>query len=138
MEITDKVQLLKNLDTKNLIEKLHFYETELEKEMIAEADFKNTNHGYLGTGDCQEVKRIMAELITQAPDDASSDKKKEVWLLRQRKENKELNDAIAKQRQVTFLIDDHQIKVEMAKRRLEGTKAVLSLKTAQINFLASD
>ena len=138
MEITEKLKALKALDTKSLIEKLHQYEDELEKAMIAEADFKSQSHGYLGSGDCSEVKRILAELVTQAPEEASSDKKRETWLQQQRKENKELNDAIMKQRQVAFLVDDHQIKVEMAKKRLESIKAIIALKTAQINFLASN
>jgi len=143
MEIGKKTEILKSLDTKNLIIKLHQYEDELEKAMVAEADFKNSNHGFLGSGDCQEVKRILAELSVQAPDANEFGKKitvadKENWLLRQRKENKELLEAITKQREVAFLLDDHQIKTEMTKKRLEGTRAVLALKTAQINFLASD
>ncbi|GAI88750.1 unnamed protein product, partial [marine sediment metagenome] len=61
---------------------------------------------------------------------------REIWLQKQRAENKELLGAITKQREVAFLIDAHGIKVDMAKKRLEGTRVVLSLKTAQINFLA--
>ena len=143
MEIEDKLMILKSLDTKALIERIHQYEDELEKAMSAEAAFKNSNHGFLSsTGDCQEVKRILAELAVQAPETNGSEKKmtvadREVWLTRQRKENKELSDTIAKQRQVAFVLDDHQIKVEIAKKRLEGAKAVLALKTAQIHFLAS-
>jgi len=142
MEIEEKIKILKSLETKSLMEKLHQYENELQKEMTAEADFKAQNHGYLGSGDCQEVKRILAELAVQAPETNEAGKKmtiadKEAWLLRQRKENKELSDAIVKQRRVAFLIDDHQIKVEIARRRLASTTAVLALKTAQINFLGS-
>ena len=142
MEIEEKIQVLKSRETKNLVEKLHQAEDALEKAMIDEADFKNSNHGYLGSGDCQEVKRILAELAAQAPEANGAGKKmtladKEAWLLRQRTENKELLDAIVKQRQVSFLIDDHEIKVEMAKRRLEGIRAVLALTTQQLAFLAS-
>lgn len=142
MEIAEKVKLLKGLDTKGLVEKLHQYEDALEKTMTDEAAFKAQNRDFLGSGDCQEVKRILAELSIQGPETNGLSKKmtiadKEVWLMKQRTENKELNDAITKQRQIAFLLDDHQIKVEMAKKRLEGTKAVLALKTAQINFLAA-
>jgi len=142
MEIEEKLKILKSLDTRSLIEKLHQAENELEKAMTAEADFKNSNHSYLGSGDCQEVKRILSELSAQAPGTNAAGKKmtiadKEAWLQKQRTENKELSDAIARQRQVAFLADDHQIKVEMARRRLEGIRSVLALKTAQINFLAS-
>ena len=142
MDVLQKVEALKTLDTKALIVKLHQYEDGFEKAMIAEADFKNSNHGFLGIGDCLEVKRILAELSVKTPELDKDEKKmtaagKEKWLIRQREENKELNDAISKQRQVVFLLDDHHIKVEMAKKRLEGIKVVLILKTAQINFLAT-
>ena len=68
MEIEEKIKVLKSRETKSLVEKLHQAEDDLEKQMIAEADFKNANHGYLGSGDCQEVKRILAELSAQAPE----------------------------------------------------------------------
>jgi len=143
MEILEKARILQKLDTKNLISKIHQYEDELEKAMTAQADFKNSNHQYLASiGDCSEVKRISAEVAMQVPETGESGKKliaadKENWLIRQRKENKELNEAINRQREVAFLIDDYQIKVEMVKKRLEGSKAILALKTAQINFLAA-
>ena len=142
MEIEEKLKILKNLDTKDLISKIHQYEEELQKELIAEADFKAQNHDYLGSGDCQATKRILAELAAQAPETNEAGKKmtvadREAWLLKQRKENKELSEAIQKQRQVAFLIDDHVIKVEMARRRLAGATAILALRTQQIAFLAS-
>lgn len=142
MEIDEKVKILKGLDTKSLIEKVHQYENELEQAMTVEADFKSQAHGFLGSGDCQEVKRILAELAAQAPETNEAGKKmtiadKETWLQKQRTENKELADAITKQRQVAFLIDDHQIKVEMARRRLASVTTILALRTQQIAFLAS-
>lgn len=142
MEIEEKIQVLKSRETKNLIEALHHAENTLEKVLHAEADFKSANHGYLGSGDCQEVKRILAELAAQAPETNGAGKKmtiadKDTWLLRQRTENKELLDAITRQREVGFLVNDHQIKVEMARRRLEGLRAVLALTTQQLAFLAS-
>lgn len=142
MEIDEKLKILKSLDTKSLVEKIYQYENELQNALIAEADFKNSNHSFLGSGDCQEVKRTLAELITQAPETNEAGKKmtvsdKENWLVKQRTENKELSEAIAKQHQVAFLVDDHQIKVEMARRRLTSITAVLTLRTQQIAFLAS-
>ena len=142
MEIEQKIQMLKARETKSLVEKLHQAEDDLEKAMVAEADFKAQSHGYLGSGDCQEVKRILAELGVLAPDTNGAGKKttipdKEAWLIKQRLDNKELADAITKQRQVNFLINDHDIKVEMARRRLEGIRAVLALTTQQIAFLAT-
>lgn len=142
MELEQKIKILKSLDTKSLIEKLHQTENALEQAMTAEANFKAENHSFLGSGDCQEVKRILAELTVQAPETNDTGRKmtiadKDAWLLRQRTENKELAAAIAKQRNVSFLCDDHQIRVEIARRRLAGVMAVLTLKTAQINFLAA-
>jgi hypothetical protein len=143
MEIEVKLKILKSIDTKSLLEKLHQYEDELEEALIAEAKFKGENHNFLGSGDCQEVKRILAELAAHAPEKNDEGKKltttdKEAWLFRQRIENKELSEAINKQREVNFLVNNHQIKVEMARRRLEGIRAVLALKTRQIAFLATD
>ena len=142
MEIEEKIRILKSLDTKSLIQKLHQYETEFQKAMIDEAMFKSQNHDYLGSGDCQAVKKILAELAAQAPSTKEDDKKttvadREAWLQKQREENKELSAAIVKQREVAFLIDDHGIKVEMARRRLTSATAVLALKTQQLAFLAS-
>lgn len=142
MEIEEKLKILKRLDTKSLIGKIYQYENELQNALLAEADFKNSNHGFLGSGDCQEVKRIVAELAVQAPETNETGKKltiadKEAWLMRQRKENKELSDAAQKQREVSFLVDNHAIKVEIARRRLAGATTVLALRTQQIAFLAS-
>lgn len=142
MEIEGKVKILKHLDTKDLITKIHQYENELEKALKDEMSFKTQNHQYLGSGDCQEVKRILGEINAQAPEANGAGKKmtiadKDTWLVRQRTENKELSDAIVKQREVSFLVDDHQIKVDMARRRLTGATAVLALRTQQLAFLAS-
>lgn len=143
MEIELKVEILKKLDTKELIEKLHKYEDKLEEAMRDNASFKDLNHGYLASSDrdCAEVKRIIAELSAKIPE-ADQGKKmtiadKEAWLLRQRTENAELAGAIARQKSTSFLIENNEIGIEIAKKRLEGLRAVLGLKTAQLNFLAS-
>lgn len=142
MEYEEKVRILKYLDTKDLIAKIHQYEDALEKELRDEMSFKAQNHQYLGSGDCQEVKRILGELSAQAPENDAGKKMtiadKETWLIRQRTENKELNEAITKQRQVSFLVDDHQLRVDMTRRRLAGAIAVLALRTQQLAFLAED
>ena len=142
MEIDEKLKILKSLDTKDLIAKIHQYEDEFEKALAGQADFKSQNHQFLGSGDCQEIKRILAELAAHAPETNKAGKKmtladKEVWLQKQRTENKELSEAIQKQRMVAFLIDDHEIKVELARRRLASTVAIMALRTQQIAFLAS-
>ena len=144
METDVKIRILKNLDTKSLVEQVHRYEDELETALREQASFKSLNYQYLASrdGDCQEVKRLLSELISRIPERNDAGKRltaaeKEAWLQRQRKENEELSAAIARQKDVAFLIDNHEIKVEMAKKRLEGARVVLGLKTAQINFLSS-
>ena len=143
MEIAQKTRILKSLDTKELIEKLKQYEDALEGALNEQTTFTSQNHSFITSrgSDCQEIKRILAELGMQVPTKDESKKftkaDKDDWLTLQRKENKELSEAIVKQRQVAFILDDFQIKVEMAKKRAEGIKAVIALKTAQINFLAS-
>ena len=70
MEINDKVKILKSLDTKGLIARIQQYEDELEHALREQASFKDTNREYLTSGmstDCQEVKRILAELATLGP-----------------------------------------------------------------------
>ena len=144
MEDQQKLAILRKLDTKNIIEGIEKCENELENELKKEADFKGQNYGYLCSEgrDCAEVKRILAELSIKVPEAGDEGKKftvadRDAWLLRQRKENEELDKAIIKQREVAFLLDDYQIKVEIAKKRLESRKVILNLKTAQLNFLAS-
>jgi len=142
VEMDEKLKILKSLDTKGLIAKIHQYEDEFEKALVVQADFKSQNHQFLGSGDCQEIKRILAELAAHAPETNDAGKKmtladKEAWLQKQRTENKELSEAIQKQRQVSFLIDGHEIEVELTRRRLASTVAIMALRTQQIAFLAS-
>ena len=143
MEIEQKLEILRKIGTKSLIQKLHECETELEKVMQDQADFTSQSYEYTTSrgSECSKVKEKIAELSFQAPETNEAGKKttvaeREAWLLGQRKLDKELSDALAQQQVVAFLQDDHQIKVEMAKRRLEGIKAVIALKTQQIAFLA--
>jgi hypothetical protein len=144
VEINDKVKILKSLDTKGLIARIQQYEDDLEHALREQASFKDINREYLTSGmstDCQEVKRILAELATQGPPRESGKKltvaEREVWLQKQRKENDELAAAINKQKSISFLLENNEINIEMARRRLEGTRALLALRTGQINFLAS-
>lgn len=142
MEIEGKIEVMKSRGSRALIERLHEYENALESAMRENASFKDLNRSYLGSGDCQEVKRILGELSVQAPETNDTGKKttvadREAWLLRQRTENEELAGAINKQKNVSFVIENNEISIEMAKKRLDGTRAVLALITQQLAFLAS-
>ena len=143
-ELLRKIEILKSRGAKELMEKLDKYEDALEEALREDASFKNLNHEYLasGTNDCHEVKRIIAELSPLIPETSKEGKKltaaeKESWLVRQRKENEELTAAINKQISISFIIENNQIKTDMARRRLDGVRGKLALVTAQINFLAA-
>ena len=144
METEHKLKILRNLDTGSLIEKLHRYEDELEQALREDASFKDVNREYLTSGassDCQAVKRMLAELEARAPANTEGRKvtvaEKEAWLQRQRTENAGLSAAVNKQKSVAFLAENSEIKIEMARRRLEGVRAILALRTAQLNLLGS-
>ena len=102
------------------------------------------NRGYLSsTGDCQEVKKLLAEIRAQTPATNEAGKKltladKEDWLQKQRTDNQELAAAIAKQKDTAFLLENNEIKADIARRRLASAVAVLALKTQQVAFLAGD
>ena len=130
-----KLETLRYLDTKSLIVRLHELEDELEKALHEEAEFKTQNYGYLGA-ECAEVKRIEAELAVLA--EGTNENQRKAWLQRQRMENADLLRALVRQKTAVFGLDNIHIRLEMTKKRLEGIKAVLALKTAQINFLAGD
>lgn len=142
MEIDKKLEILKSMDTKNLMAKMRQYEDELEQALTEMASFKSQNHQFLGSGDCQKVKEMLAILAVQIPETNEAGKRmtvaeKDAWLQRQRAENAELAAAIQQQQQVGFLLDDFEIKCEMARRRLAGATVVVALRTQQIAFLAS-
>lgn len=143
-----KAEALRGLGTKELIEQIKTKENELEDALRTEAEFKKQNSGFLAStgSDCQTVKQLLALLSASAPEipdpkDETKTKKMTAtelnsWLVRQRTENPELKDAIAKQEETAFLLEHAKIQIEMCKKRLDSQMAVLSLKTAQIKFLS--
>ena len=144
MKDNEKIILLKQRNTASLEKRLTELENALEEAMRQEAQLRNENIGFIASvgSDCAEVKRLEAELLVVA--EGKNDTERKAWLTRQRTGNqglttqRELADAIRKQRTTAFLIDSCRIDVEMAKKRLESAKVILALKTAQINFLAGD
>jgi hypothetical protein len=152
MKEEQKLEFLKSLGTKQIVEKIHELEEELTKKLYEESTWRSQNSGYLASygEDCTEVKAILAELVTQAPlaagpptadpDNSRITKKMTVaetdaWLRKQRTKNKDLMAAINRQNNVTFIGDNNKIAVSLAKTKLESLKSVLALKTAQIEFL---
>lgn len=138
-----KSEALKALGTKEITEKISGAENELERQLKNEVKLKSENAGYLASvgSDCQVVKQKLAELSVQAPTLAADGVKKatvadkDAWLVRQRVENQELVQAISRQADVAFGLESLRVDIEMAKRRLDSLKQVLSLKIAQIEFL---
>lgn len=135
MNFEKKKSILQGLNTKDLIAQLKAQILELEKVLLAKLDFEAQNHDYIaGTGDCSTVKRMVAELVSSV--EGKNAQEREAWLTRQRLQNETLSKAIIRQREVSFLLEDHIIRVEMARRKYDSLRAVLGLRTAQINFLA--
>lgn len=140
-DLNVKVAMLKALDTKKLVEMIPELESNYETALKEEASFKNLNAGYLSSGinDCAEVKRILAELIVNEPLGASGKKmltaERDAWLIQERTNNKDLSAAINRQYSVAFGLENNKIAIEMAKKKLEDVHKILSLKTAQIQFL---
>lgn len=134
-----KIEALRSLDTKKLIELLPDLEEKLEAALRAEASFRDLNHGYLSSRDqdCAEVKRILAVLTAAGPgeDKKMTAAERDAWLTLQRTENIELSKAIVRQKDVAFQLENYRIEIEMSKKRLENAHKVIGLRTAQIEFL---
>ena len=134
-----KIEALKSLDTRKLIEMLPDLEEKLEAALRAESSFRDLNQGYLSSGlsDCAEVRRILAVLTVQGPgtDQKVTAAERDAWLILQRTENSQLAGAIVRQKEVAFNLEGYRIDIEMAKKRLENIHKVLGLRTAQIQFL---
>ena len=143
MDIIQKKEELRKLGTKDLIEKIEKLEDKLEGAMRDDASFRNLNAEYIATynSDCRRVDEILADLSLKIPEMIPGTEKKmtnpdrEAWLKRQRKDNRDLSHAIDRQNSITFELDNNRITIESTKKRLESAKAVLALRTAQIEFL---
>ena len=141
MELDEKIEYLNSIGTGTLITKIHEAENILEERMLADAQYRSNNVGYLaGYGeDCVAVKATLADLTLDAP--VGTDGKKLTvaqlvsWLRQQREHNAQLAENIRLQNQITFQCENNRIEIEMAKKRLESLKAILGLRTAQIEFL---
>jgi hypothetical protein len=141
MELEEKIEYLNSIGTGALITKIHEAENILEERMLADAQYRSNNVGYLaGYGDdCGIVKTLLADLTFDAP--VGTDGKKltvaqlDSWLRQQRTGHALLAEEIKHQNQVTFQCENNRIEIEMAKKRLESLKAILGLRTAQIEFL---
>jgi len=136
-----KTEFLNKLGTKKLIGDIQATEDKLTEALNLESKYRNDNVGYLAPygEDCTEVKQLLATLILNPP--LSPEGKKPTvaelgaWLTRQRVENVGLAQTIARQNEVTFSVEAKRIYIDVAKKHLESLKAVLALRTAQIEFL---
>jgi len=142
MEFSHKLQILKYLDTKSLCENILKLEDELEQKTREDISFRHSNAGYLAAlgSDCNEVKQRLAQLAVSAPEVDGEGKKytapqKEAWLVSRRVKDDQLVKDLQKQKDVAFHVENNRVGIEMKKKRLESMRVVVTLKTAQINFL---
>jgi len=133
----NKVKILRDLNTKPLLENIPHLEDKLEEALRAEASFCDLHYGYLcsGAGDCAEVKTFEAGLRARIPAELKNKEERDAWLTKQRKEDEELFALIQEQKSTSFLLDGCKTDIEMAKKKLDNTLAVIRIKTAQIEFL---
>ena len=145
MEFKQKQEILKAFGIPSLIDGIKDAEVELanlEKELL---DLTTASYGYIGnrSGDCEVVKELEAELFLKAPEFSGEGKKatvdeKKAWLVTQRSQDKRLKEARVKQKEVDFLLEDCQNRLEQTKRTLNRMMSLLRIREAQIRFLASE
>lgn len=136
-ERTRRMNILKSMDTRTISEQLPQLEAKLEIILKEELLFKKDSQGFLASSgqDCAEVKRLLAELSVKA--EGKTVAEREAWLTRQRTENVQLAAAISRQAQIAFRLEDLRIQEEAIRVQMTNIRAILELKTAQIQFLAS-
>jgi hypothetical protein len=144
MNILEKRDLIVSLNTKGLIDSINEAEMTLEKTLREELDFRSKNGDYLPgrSDDCQAVKKRLNELAMQVPKNSEGKKmtveETKAWLEKQRTVDKEVAEAIQKQKMAEFVAGDFAIKIEMLRTKLNDLRGVLGLRAAQITFFASD
>jgi len=132
-----KIQALKSLDTKALIDQIIKTEKDLDAALRDELTFKDLNAGLLSSAgsDCAKVKHILAELHNSPRESKMTANDVAAFLTLQRTQNKELSEAIEAQRSTAFQLGNLQLNIESLRRRLDGLHGVLYLRTAQVKFL---
>jgi len=142
MNIDEKKEILAKLNTKKLVERMKELEEGLFTTMLHHANLileETQNIGRAG-GDSPKVKELLSMATFICPAEIEGKKvtadMRDAWLTKQRKESKELNESIQAQAQAQFQLDASQATMDAMKEELRGTRAVLALKTAQINFLS--
>ena len=143
MNIKKGLTMLQKLGTKKLAERLEYLQDSLFTSLLNHANLfmeERQNIGRAG-GDSPRVKELLAMATFVCPAEidgqkVTNDKMREAWLTKQRKESTELNEAIQAQAQAQFQLDSSQATIDATKEELRNIRAVLALKTAQINFLS--
>ena len=144
VDIVEKRMLLLTFKTKEVLKKIEEAETALETALQDELKIKSQNGDYLSgrSDDCKAVKDIEAKIAMEVPESEGGKKltadSKKAWAERQRTENKDLAEAITKQKMAAFSIEDAKIRTEMARTKLQNLRSVLELKTAQILYCAAN
>jgi len=143
MDIIEKKDYIKALKTKELIDSLEKQESDLKDLREKELQFRSKSSQYItGRGsDCSAVKKLKAEISMSAPlldGKKMTEDQTEKWLSTQEKTNKELIDAITKQKEADFAAGDFEIQIKSAESRLSTLRSIMALRTAQISYFAGD
>lgn len=139
----EKLNLLASFKTGELVAKLKEAEEEYVKLLSEQGKSRAETISYLkgsrGT-DSEAVAAIEDNLFLRAPAEINGKKATEAdrkaWLSRQRTENKELADAINKQRMAEVIAGDFDVRIKVAEIQMQNCRSIISLRTAQLAVLA--
>ncbi len=135
-----KIKIVNSQRTATLIEQLSQLEVEYQKALMEQTEHKNANATFLSSigSDCQAVKEFMAGL--NPPSEVDGKKTtvadREAWLLKQRKENKDLFSLIERQKTAAFIIESDKNQIAITENKMSNVRAILALRTAQLSFLS--
>jgi hypothetical protein len=145
MDIQQKSNILASpaLNTKKLVADLDIAIGIYSASLAQEQKIRQENRDYVasGNGDSPAVNQILAGLTP--PEDCKNAESRKAWLTVQRGMgqynpiNPELHTAIEHQHDVEFQLEDVKINIELARQKISALKTVITLRTAQISFLAS-
>ena len=142
MNMEERLKILQKLDTKKLAERLDQLQDGLFTSLLNHANlyFEESQNIGRASGDSPRVKELLAMATFICPAEIEGKKTttdmRDAWLTKQRKESKELNEAIQAQAQAQFQLDSSQATIDATREELRNIRAVLALKTAQIGFLS--
>lgn len=141
----DRLEILRRMDLKALVGRLEKVRDEALKASMDLLGFESDNRGHLhrGVGDSEAVKEREAVLLLEAPTVQETGRpttqvQKEAWLVGQRRSDELLAATLKKQADVSYERAHLAAVLEDTIREHGDIRALLALRTAQLNFLKGE